>query len=163
MKNDTITTCLHGEMIEMRLPEWIVRAQAICNGGQIPWHAALTEAMKCLPFSECISPDDPNAVQVLTWVIPEAGGHYTEFCSAHHILDAMWVPKKAEWLPFRTKYVLPFLQAHAAMATAHSLQRLLQHVAPTPTPTTLAQIPRHAVHAPLPAALLQAAQWGAGR
>lgn len=156
MKSDTITTCLHGEMIEMRPPEWIVRAQVICNGGQVPWHAALTEALNFLPFGECI---DLDGMQVLTWVIPDAGGHYAEFCAPHHILDAVWVPEKAEWLPFRTKHILPFLQAHAAVATANSLQRLLQHVAPA----TEGQIPRPAEHATLPAALLQAAQWGAGR
>lgn len=159
MKNDTVTTCLHGEMIEMRPPEWIVRAQAICNGGQIPWHTALAEALNFLPFSESIGRDHQDGVQVLTWVIPQDGGHYTEFCTPRHILDAVWVPEKAEWLPFRTKHILPFLQAHAAMASANSLQRLLQHMAPATPPL----IPRHAEHAPLPAALLQAAQWGAGR
>jgi len=159
MKNRTVTTCLHGEMIEMKTPEWIVRARAICNGGQTPWHAALTQVLKFLPHSESVAPDTPDGVQVLTWVIPEEGGHYAEFCTPHHILDAVWVPEKAEWLPFRTHYILPFFQAHAAIATANSLQRLLPHVAPA----TQAQIPRHAEHAPLPAAFLQAAQWGAGR
>jgi hypothetical protein len=159
MKNDTVTTCLHGEMIEMQKPEWLIRAQAICNGGQTPWHAALTQALNALPSNECIGREDQDGVQVLTWVIPESGGHYVEFSTPHHILDAVWVPEKAEWLPFRTKHILPFLQAHAAMATANSLQRLLQCMAPAAE----GQMPCHAEHTPLPPAWLPAAQWGAGR
>lgn len=156
MKNDTVTTLLHGEMVEMRPPEWMVRAQAICNGGEIPWQAALTRALHALPHRESIAPDAPDGVEVVTWVIPEEGGHYVEFCTPQHILDAVWVSQKAEWLPFRAKHILPFLQAHAAVATANSLQRLLQHV----VPATEGQLPRHA---PLPPALLEAARWGAGR
>ena len=159
MKNDTVTTFLYGKITEMQKPEWLILAQAICNGGETPWHAALTKVLNFLPFSESIGPSDSHGVQVLTWVIPEEGGHYVEFCTSHHIMDAVWVPEKAEWLPFRTKHILPFLQAHAAMATANSLQRLLQHVAPA----TEGQMPCHAEHAPLPLALLHAAQWGAGR
>lgn len=159
MNNDTITTFLRGEMIEMPKPQWIIRAQAICNGGEIPWHTAITKVLGFLPFSESIGPDDPEGVQVLTWDIAEGGGRWVEFCTPHHIIDAVWVPENAEWLPFWTKHILPFLQAHAAMATAISLQRLLKCVAPA----TDGQIPRYAEHAPLPPALLQAAQWGAGR
>ena len=159
MKNDTVTTFLYGKITEMQKPEWLILAQAICNGGETPWHAALTKVLNFLPFSESIGPGDSHGVQVLPWVIPEEGGHYVEFCTSHHIMDAVWVPEKAEWLPVRTKHILPFLQAHAAMATANSLQRLLQHVAPA----TEGQMPCHAEHAPLPPAWLQAEQWGAGR
>jgi len=159
MKNDTITTFMYGEMTEIRPPEWMRRAQAICSGGEIPWQAALTRALNAVPHRESMAPNKPDGAQVLTWVLREEGGHYVEFCTPHHILDAVWVPEKAEWLPFRTKHILPFLQAYAAMATANSLQRLLQHVAPA----TEGQIPRSGEHKPLPPAWLQAAQWGTSR
>jgi len=158
VKNDTITTYLHGEIIEAQKPEWIGRAKTVCNGGEIPWHAALTKVLNFLPRIDSIGADDRDGIQILTWVTPEGGGHYVEFCTPHHIFEAVWVPEKAEWLPFRTKHILPFLRAHAAIATARSLERLAQHFCSAPAHQSSDQVTRRPDHPPLPASLLRAAR-----
>lgn len=163
VKNDTITTYLHGEIIETRKPEWVLRAQTVCNGGEIPWHAALTKVLNFLPRIDSIGTDDlDDGIQILTWAIPDDGGHYVEFCTRHHIFEAVWVPEKAEWLPFRTKHILPFLRAHAAIATAHSLERLVQHFCPAPTHQSSDHGTPRPDHPPLPASLLRAARAARG-
>ena len=162
MKNDTITTYLHGKIIEAQKPEWIGRAKTVCNGGGIPWHAALTKVLNFLPFIDHIGPDHLDGMQVLAWVIPEGGGHYVEFCTPHHILEAVWVPEKAEWLPFRTKHVLPFLRAHAAIATANSIERLVQHFCPAPVDRSSDRVTPRPDHPSLPAALRRAARAASG-
>lgn len=95
-------------------------------------------------------------------VIPEGGGHYVEFCTPHHILEAVWVPEKAEWLPFRTKHVLPFLRAHAAIATANSIERLVQHFCPAPVDRSSDRVTPRPDHPSLPAALRRAARAASG-
>ena len=162
MKNDTLTTYLHGEIIETQKPEWIMRAQTDCNGGEIPWHAALTTVLNFLPRIDGIGVDDLDRIEILTWGIPESGGHYVEFCAPHHILEAVWIPERADWLPFRTKYILPVLQAHAAIATANTLERLAQHVWPAPAQRSSDRVDLRPDHPPLPASLLRAARAARG-
>ncbi|MBX6376685.1 MAG: hypothetical protein IRZ13_20965 [Acetobacteraceae bacterium] len=162
MKTGTIITYLNGEFTETPKPEWILRAQTICNRGEIPWQAALTKVLNFLPVSDSIGPDHLDGMQVLSWAIPEGGGHYTEFCTPHHILDAVWVPENAEWLPFRTKHILPFLQAHAAIAAANSIERLAQHFCPALGHWPADQITHRPNHPPLPTALRQAARAASG-
>ncbi len=162
MTNDTITTYLHGEIIETKTLEWVLRAQTVCNGGQIPWHAALTKVLNVLPHIDRIGADDPGGIQILTWVMPDGGGHYVEVCTPHHILEGVWVPRQAEWLPFRTMHVLPVLQTHAAVATAKALERLAQHVCAALTHEASDQGTPRPDHPPLPPALRRAARAASG-
>ncbi len=158
MTKNTITTFQHGELFEQAEPGWFISANEAAHAEPLDWHAALDKVLRSGRGQEGVELELGNCAMFVYWVVPD-GGHYGEFVVPGDIVEGVWIPEEADWLPFRTRHVMPFLQAHAAVVLANNLQRLLQHMAPA----TKGPIPRHAEHAPLPPALLEAAQWGARR
>jgi hypothetical protein len=47
-----------------------------------------------------------------------------EFSDVCQVLAEAWIPDPADWIPFYTGHIAPFLRAHAEMATAGQLDRI---------------------------------------
>ena len=156
MTIDTITTYRRGELIELPEPDWFVRAGELrlCD-----WHAALSKVLNSSRGSEGMERALADSAEVYYWVISDDGGHYVEFCTGRDIVEGVWIPEEQDWLPFRTQYVMPFLQAHAAVALTNRLELVLQHFGLVPVPRLLGRgtgTPSGGAPA-LPDALLKAA------
>jgi hypothetical protein len=86
--------------------------------------------------AEGIQDPGEHTAAFVYWMVPDNGGHYAEFWTELDIVARVWVPLKTDWLPFRTKHAMPFLQAHASLAMVNHLkrkERLASCEASTPT------------------------------
>ncbi len=160
MTNNTLTTYLRGEFLEQAAPGWFISTNETAHAESLDWHAALGKVLRSGRGQEGIELELGDCAMFVYWVVPD-GGHYGEFVVPGDIVEGVWIPEEADWLPFRTQHVMPFLQAHGAVVLASSMQRLMRHLCSASGARD--RFPRHAEPAPLPPALLQAAQWGAGR
>ena len=134
MNTDTLTTYRHGELIELPEPDWYVRANQLGLADGLDWHESLSKVLRSSRGSEGMERALSDGAAFFYWVIREGGGHYAEFCTGDDIVEGVWIPEEADWLPFRTQHVMPFLQAHAAVALTNRLELVLQHFGITPGP-----------------------------
>lgn len=134
MTTDTLTTYRHGEMIELPEPDWYVRANQLGVADGLDWHESLSKVLRSSRGSEGMERALSDGAAFFYWVIRDGGGHYAEFCTGDDIVEGVWIPEEADWLPFRTQHVMPFLQAHAAVALTNRLELVLQHCGITPGP-----------------------------
>jgi len=123
MNIDTIMTYREDVFLEVRQPHWFQRARevAILEDGDL--HGALSKVLRCCCRAEGIEDPSVHTAAFAYWTVPENGGYYAEFWTEWDIASRVWIPLKTDWLPFRTKHAMPFLQAHASLAMVHHLKR----------------------------------------
>ncbi len=86
-------------------------------------HGALSTVLRCCCRTEGIEEPGAHTAAFAYWIVPDNGGYYAEFWTEWDIASRVWIPLKTDWLPFRTKHVIPFLQAHASLAMVNHLKR----------------------------------------
>ena len=63
------------------------------------------------------------AVEVNQWRTP-GGGMYVEFIDVFRVIAAVWIPEPADWIPFYTGHIAPFLHSHGQLAMNEQLERI---------------------------------------
>jgi hypothetical protein len=122
MTVDTITVFREGAFAVEPAPEWLQRLNARARELN-DWDAAAAEVLgPCDNVAE-IQDHLAVAVQVNEWATP-GDGRYVEFSDVCRVIAAVWIPGPADWIPFYTRHIVPFLSAHAEMATAGQLDRI---------------------------------------
>jgi hypothetical protein len=87
------------------------------------WDAAADEVLGDSDLVAEVQDHLSVAVQVNEWRTPE-DGRYVEFSDVLRVIAQVWIPDPADWIPFYTGHVVPFLRAHAEMAIAGQLDRI---------------------------------------
>ncbi|WP_372624531.1 hypothetical protein [Falsiroseomonas sp.] len=123
MNVDTIMTYREGEFLEVPQPHWFYRARELAMLEDRDLHGALSAVLQCCRRTEGIQDPGEYAAAFVYWIVPDDGGHYAEFWTELDIVSRVWIPLKTDWLPFRTKHAMPFLQAHASLAMFNHLKR----------------------------------------
>jgi hypothetical protein len=142
MNSDTIMTYRRDVFVEEPQPAWFIRAREVAMLEDRDLHGALSVVLKCCCRSEGMQDRGELGAAFVYWVVPDNGGHYAEFWTEFDIVARVWVPLKTDWLPFRTKHAMPFLQAHAALAMVNHLKRKERPAScEASTPTTANGLP----------------------
>jgi hypothetical protein len=121
MPADMITVYQSGAFITVPAPEWLRKAYELGSQPGIDWDAALEAATGSSVSTTTI--DEHGSAEVLDLPLP-GGGHYVELLDPLQMVAAVWVPHLADWLPFYSAHVTPFLQAHANIEIAEQLSRV---------------------------------------
>lgn len=122
MNTDTIMTYRYDVFAEVAQPDWFIQAREMMTIHDMDLHAALSDVLNCCRRAEGIQGDGDLDAAVVHWVVPDNGGHFVEFCTQYDIVARVWIPRRIDWLPFRAKHVMPFLEAHAALAMANHIK-----------------------------------------
>jgi hypothetical protein len=123
MNSDTIMTYRQDAFLEVRQPDWFYRAREVAMLEDRDLHGALSAVLQCCCRTEGIQDLGEYTAAFVYWLVPDNGGHYAEFWTEFDIVSRVWIPLKTDWLPFRTKHAMPFLQAHASLAMVNHLKR----------------------------------------
>jgi hypothetical protein len=137
MNVDTIMTFREDEFLEVPQPHWFYHAREVAMLEDRDLYGALSKVLRCCCRIEGIEDPSAHSAAFAYWIVPDNGGHYAEFWTEWDIASRVWIPLKTDWLPFRTKYAMPFLQAHASLAMVNHIkrkERLVTSEASTPTP-----------------------------
>jgi hypothetical protein len=122
MPVETITVLRSGIFASEPAPDWLRRLNALADENN-DWDAAAHEVLGDSDLVAEVQDHLSVAVQVHEWRTPE-NGRYVEFSDVLRIVAEVWIPDPADWIPFYTSHIAPFLRAHAEMATAGQLDRI---------------------------------------
>lgn len=122
MPIETITVFRSGAFTTEPAPEWFQQVEALADQTG-DWDRAARQVLRIkYPIAD-IHDHLSVAVEVEAWHTP-GGGRYVEFSDVCQVLAEAWIPDPADWIPFYTGHIAPFLRAHAEMATAGQLDRI---------------------------------------
>ena len=123
MNIDSIMTYREGEFLEVPQPHWFYRAREVAMLDDSDMNLALSKVLRCCCRIEGIQEPREHAAAFAYWIVPDNGGYYCEFWTQWDIPSRVWIPLTTDWLPFRTTHAMPFLQAHASLATVNHMKR----------------------------------------
>jgi hypothetical protein len=121
MTVETITVYQAGAFITVPAPKWLCKAHELGARSGIGWATALEAATGSSASTTTIG--EHGSAEVLDLPLP-GGGHYVELLDPLQMVAPVWVPDPADWLPFYSAHVTPFLQAHANIEIAEQLSRV---------------------------------------
>jgi len=121
MPADTITVYQAGAFMTVPAPKWLCKARELDSRPRIGWAAALELATGSSVSTSTIG--EHGSAEVLDLPLP-GGDHYVELLDPLQMVAAVWVPEPADWLPFYSAHVTPFLQAQANIEIAEQLMRV---------------------------------------
>ena len=120
MPIETITVFRSGAFASEPAPDWLRRVSTVAE--EIgDWDSAVRQVLGM--FDGVAETQDRMAVEVNQWRTP-GGGMYVEFTDVFRVIAAVWIPEPADWIPFYTGHIAPFLDAHAQLATNDQLERI---------------------------------------
>jgi hypothetical protein len=122
MPVETITVFRSGAFTTEPAPDWLGRLNALAEETR-NWDAAADEVLGDSDLVAEVQDHLSVAVQVNEWRTPE-DGRYVEFSDVLRVIAQVWIPDPADWIPFYTGHIVPFLRAHAEMAIAGQLDRI---------------------------------------
>jgi hypothetical protein len=120
MPIETITVFRSGAFASEPAPDWLRRVNAVAEETD-DWDSAVRQVLGM--FDGVAKVQDGTAVEVNQWRTP-GGGMYVEFTDVFRVIAAVWIPEPADWIPFYTGHIAPFLHAHAQLATNDQLERI---------------------------------------
>ena len=123
MNADTIMTYRRDVFAEVAQPDWLIQAREMMTIHDMDLHAALSDVLNCSRRAEGVQGDVDLDAAVVHWEVPDDGGHFAEFSTQFDIVARVWIPRRIDWLPFRSRHVMPFLEAHAALAMVNHIKR----------------------------------------
>jgi hypothetical protein len=123
MNVDTIMSYREDMFLEVPQPHWLLRAREVALIEDRDLHGALSKVLHCCCRAEGIQEAGAHAAAFAHWIVPDNGGYYAEFWTEWDIASRVGIPLKTDWLPFRTKHAMPFLQAHASLALVNHFKR----------------------------------------
>ena len=123
MTVEAITVFRAGAFTTEPAPDWLQRVKAIAEGETHDWYRAIGKVLGDDGSVTEIQDHGGVAVQVNEWPTP-GDGRYIEFSDVLRVIAEVWIPDPADWIPFYSGHIIPFLRAHAEMATAGQLDRI---------------------------------------
>ena len=122
MTVDTITVYRRAPSSSVPAPKWLCKAHELAARPGIGWAAALELATGSSASTSTIG--GTRICPRFTICRCQAGGITSSSWIRLRIVAAVWVPEPADWLPFYSAHVTPFLQAHANIEIAEQLIRV---------------------------------------
>lgn len=104
-------------------PTWLIHARDKARKRSICFQDALSGHLDNAGIDTWIARDRVEDAHVASWELSQ-GSRYVELYASHERVEAVLIPEPEDWLPFYTTFAVPFLQAHAGVATAQRLHRI---------------------------------------
>ena len=123
MTVETISTYRAGTFTTEPAPAWLIEAHERAASGDESWDDALKSALGDTPMNTVAEDHAACPAETVDWMTPN-GGRYVEFRDVLRVIADVWVPDPADWLPFYTAHILPFVRTHAAVSMTGLLDRI---------------------------------------
>ena len=122
MPNYTITVYRAGRFTTEVAPPWLIDIHARSNVTR-DWDRAIREVIGDVVSSASVEDSSWSDGQFMSWRTP-GGGYYVDLSGNEGGHAEVWIPDAADWLPFVSAHVEPFLQTRAAIRQIAALDRL---------------------------------------
>ena len=121
-QNNTITMFHAGRFTMEVAPSWLIAIREL-RAKPVDWNQA---ALKILGYtiSHVIIGHDAWPVGEMHAYPTPNGGHYVELGEGEGKFAEIWIPEAADWLPFNSAHIEPFLLTRATIHQADRTERL---------------------------------------
>jgi hypothetical protein len=123
MDDDTTITMFHaGRFSKEAAPPWLLAIrEGRCKG--MDWNKATFAVLGCTTAHVTIGHEVFPIGEMRAYPTP-GGGQYVELGEGETSFAEIWVAEAADWLPFNSAYIEPFLLTRATLHQADRTERL---------------------------------------
>lgn len=118
----TVTAYREGTFTIEVAPPWLMAIRERRAKGT-DWHAAIRQVLPCIVSHVLVGDEYWPHGEMRAHATPD-GGCYVEIGEGEGIFAEIWVARAAEWLPFSTTYIEPFMLTRATVHQADKIDRL---------------------------------------